>query len=452
MSNGRRRSPSLFSGIVLILIGVLFLLHYFRGDFPSLWELLTRWWPLLLILWGVVRLIERMAPRQPGETPPPAVRGGEILLVLAVCALIGAVALREWIPRHVPGNDLPGMLGANKYTYDVDVAPKPAPPGAHITVRTTHGSITVRTEDTAQILVTAKKTIRTWDDGEAQRLAAPVTVVIEQTGESFDVHPQGQAGNERVGVDLEVRVPRKAVLTVRDEHGDIQVNGAEGSLSVNGQHGNVEIRDSSDVSVDMNRGDVKVSDTKGNVKISGTGDQVEVLNASGSMTLNGEFFGPIRAEKIAKGVRYVAQRTDLTVSQLSGHLETGSGNLEVFDAPGNVILQTSSKDITMENVTGKLQIVNRAGNIELRFLQPPKEDVTVTNESAGINLTMPSNSSFEIQADSHSGAVECEFTGDSLKQANDDQGNGHLAGKIGARGPKIILKTTYGSISIHKSS
>lgn len=451
MSNGRRRSPSLFSGIVLILIGVLFLLHYFRGDI-GIGEIFSRWWPLLLILWGVVRLLERRAPRRPGEAAPPVVRGSEILLVLALAALVGVVVGVDWIKRHVPGNDLPGMLGVNAYSYDIDVAPKPVPPGAHITVRTVHGDITVRAEDTAQIEVTAKKSVRAWDDNEAQRLAAPVTVVIEQAGDSFDVHPQGQAGNERVGVDIEVSVPRKAVLTVRDEHGDIEATGAEGSLSVNSQRGDVEIRDSSDVSVDINRGDVKVSDTKGNVKISGTGGQVEVLNASGSMTLNGEFFGPIRAEKIAKGVRYVAQRTDLTISQLAGHLETGSGNLEVFDAPGNVILHTSSKDITMENVTGKLQILNRAGNIELRFLQPPKEDITVTNESAGINLTMPSNSSFEIQADSHSGAVECEFSSDSLKQANDDRGNAHLAGQVGLRGPKIILKTTYGSINIHKSS
>ena len=31
-------------------------------------------------------------------------------------------------------------------------------------------------------------------------------------------------------------------------------------------------------------------------------------------------------------------------------------------------------------------------------------------------------------------------------------GDSHLEGKIGAKGPKITLKTTYGSISIHKGT
>jgi hypothetical protein len=43
---------------------------------------------------------------------------------------------------------------------------------------------------------------------------------------------------------------------------------------------------------------------------------------------------------VAKGVRYVSHRTDLTVTQLGGHMEVGSGNIEIVDAPGNVNLRT----------------------------------------------------------------------------------------------------------------
>ncbi len=69
---------------------------------------------------------------------------------------------------------------------------------------------------------------------------------------------------------------------------------------------------------------------------------MEVSSATGNFTVDGEFYGPIRAEKIAKGVRFVSQRTDLTLSQLSGHLEAGSGNIGVADAPGNLKLRTKS--------------------------------------------------------------------------------------------------------------
>jgi hypothetical protein len=452
MSNGSQRPASIFTGLVLLLFGVLFLLLNFRGDL-GIGHIFSRWWPLLLILWGLVKLYERMAAQRQGTTAPRTISAGEVFLVLGLLSLVGLIALKEKIPEIV-GNDeeLHGIFG-NRYTFDVSVPPKPVPPNARIAVRTTRGDITIRAEDTAEVRVTATKRVSAWSESEAERLAAPVTVVIEQTADGFDVHPQGgESESRRIGLDIEVRVPMKAVVSARNQRGDIQVTGVTGSVTVNSERGDVEIRDSADVSVDMNRGDLKVSDTKGNVKISGRGGEVEILNATGSMTLNGEFFGPIRAEKISKGVRFISERTDLTVSQLSGRLETDSSNLELVDAPGNVTLRTHSKDISMENAGGKVQIESRGGNIELRFSQLPKDDISITNASAGITLTLPSSANFELLADSHSGEIDSEFSGGGLKQTEDDKGNFHLEGKVGVRGPKITLKTTYGQINIRKLS
>ena len=224
-------------------------------------------------------------------------------------------------------------------------------------------------------------------------------------------------------------------------------------VTVNTTRGDVEVRDTAgDVAIDTGKGDVKVSDTKGNVKISGHGGEINVSSVTGALTIDGEFYGPIRADKIAKGVRFVSQRTDLTLTQLSGHLETGSGSLEIADAPGNLTLRTNSYDISIENPGGKLKVDNRNGNIEVRFPQPPKEDIELTNSSSPITLILPESSSFEIGADCHSCDIDSEFSGDSLKQTSTG-GDAHLEGKYGnGRGPKIILKTSYGSISIRKTS
>jgi DUF4097 and DUF4098 domain-containing protein YvlB len=205
--------------------------------------------------------------------------------------------------------------------------------------------------------------------------------------------------------------------------------------------------------MDMRHGDAKISDTKGDVRISGRGGSVEVINASGSFTINGEFVGPIRADKVAKGVRFVSHRTDLTLTQLSGHMEAASGNLEVVDAPGNLNVRTRDEDITIENAGGKVKIEDRNGNIQVRFSSPPKDDIEITNASAAITLTLPESSSFEILADCHSGEIDSEFESESLKHTSAESGDSHLEGKYGrGRAPKIILKTSYGSISIHKTS
>ena len=64
MSNGRPRGSSVFSGLLLIFIGGLLLLHNYRG--LEIGSVLRHWWPLILIAWGGLKLYERTAGRRAG--------------------------------------------------------------------------------------------------------------------------------------------------------------------------------------------------------------------------------------------------------------------------------------------------------------------------------------------------------------------------------------------------
>lgn len=454
MANGHPRRSSIFTGLVLILFGFLFLLHNYRGGF-SVGRLLLHWWPLLLILWGVAKLYERVAAQRSGVKPAAPIRAGEVFLILALLCLVGLVALADFVKERAPGLgiEVEEPVFGDSHTFDIDVASKTVPANAHILIHIGRGDIRVRAGDTPEVRVSGKRTVRAWTESEAQRIADSARLEIVQNGDAYEVRmPGGDTSSSRAAVDLDVVVPKKAPLTIRKEKGNVEVSDAGGELSIATQGGDVEVRGArADVDVEMRRGSVKISDTKGDVKISGRGGEVEVVKAAGGLTLDGEFRGPIRAEKIAKGVRFVSSRTDLTLTQLSGHLETGSGNLQVFDSAGNLTLRTRDYDLDLENVTGKIKVDNRSGNIQVRFPSPPKENIEITNSSAGITLTLPASSSFELFADSRSGEIDSEFDAPSIKKTTSQSGDSHLEGKVGSRGPKITLKTSYGQISIHKS-
>jgi len=343
------------------------------------------------------------------------------------------------------------MMMGDTTAIDLDVAPKAVPANARVTIKGTRGDISVRSSSEAEIRVNGKKNVRSWNQRDADRLGGGSGVDIVQNGDGWDVQPSN--GDSRISVDMDVVVPSKSAVTVRNDKGDISVADMGTSLSINSGTGDIDVRGTNgDVNLDMKRGDAKINSTKGDVRVSGTGESVDVTDATGSFTINGEFVGPIRAEKIAKGVRMVSRRTDLTLSQLTGHMEAGSGNMEIVDAPGNLILRTHEEEITVENPGAKVKIDNRNGNIELRFSSPPKDDIDITNASAGISISMPENSNFQIVADCHSGDIDSEFESDSLKKSTTEGGDSHLEGRYGNnRGPKITLHTTYGSISIHKN-
>ena len=432
-------------------VGVLLLLHNYSGF--NIGHFVSHWWPLMLIFWGAIKLFERTAAVRSGDAGAAPITAGEILLVLGLLSLLGIVVGVDYGKQHLSGEDWGVGIG-DKFGFPVNVEPKNVPSDARITIRNGRGDVTVHSSDEPQIRVSGKKNAKGWNESDAQHLANPVSVEVVQNGDGYEIHPTGIGNREsRISVDLEISVPKKSSVTIRNEKGDVNVSDMATPVTVISGTGDIEIRNTAgDVSIELRKGDIKVSDTDGNVKISGHGGEVSVTMASGGLTLDGEFYGPIRADKVAKGVRFISQRTDLTISQLAGHMEAGSGNLEIFDAPGNLSVR-SQDDITIENPGGKLKIDNRKGNVEVRFSVPPKEDIEINNSSAGISLSLPGSASFEILADCHSGDIDSEFSADSLKKTSTESGDSHLEGKYGSgRGPKITLKTSYGSISLRRTS
>jgi len=453
MAYARPRGSGIFVGVTLIVFGAAFLLHNYRGyEFHTV---LLHWWPLLLIFLGLAKLYENTSGRSV-EAGASRITGGEIFLIIGLLVLVGIVISIDTVKDKIHGENFDfGGFGKTAYDYDLDVAPKPIAANARVVVRATRGDVTVRASDQHEISVSGKKRVRAWDQRDAEKISNRVSVEVAQNGDGYEIRPTGSGTNDSdLGLDMDIVVPKKSPLTIRSEKGDIQISDIVGPVMINGMNGDADLHNiSGDVNIDMRHGDVKIGDTKGDIKLSGKGGEVDVNDATGSLTVDGEFYGPIRADKIARGVRYISQRSDLTLTQLGGHLELGSGNLEIADAPGNLQLRTNRYDLDIENVGGKAKIDNRDGRVELRYSSPPKDDIEITDTNATISLSLPASSSFEIIADCHSCDINSDFSAATLSKSSSGSGDNHLVGTYGnGRPTKISLKTSYGSISLRETS
>ena len=104
MANTQSRSSGLFSGLVLITVGLLILLRNYGH--LDLQHFFTHWWPLLIIFWGLVKLYERTAGRRFGGGGG-GITAGEVFLVLGMFALLGASP--PWTSSRTQGR--PGRIG-----------------------------------------------------------------------------------------------------------------------------------------------------------------------------------------------------------------------------------------------------------------------------------------------------------------------------------------------------
>src|SRR5712692_2031572 len=101
MSSYRHRRGSIFWALILIAVGVIFLYQNFNPAIHP-WQIIAKFWPVLIIFWGLSKLIDYVqAQTHPETTPPPLFSGSEVVLlvlILILGTLISKIVLRHW-PR-----------------------------------------------------------------------------------------------------------------------------------------------------------------------------------------------------------------------------------------------------------------------------------------------------------------------------------------------------------------
>ncbi len=103
----RHRRPSLLGGLLWTTVGVLFLLRNF-GIGPDFWSMAQRYWPILLILFGLGKVIDYYR-----QSEGVSLRVGEVVSVL-ILVVIGSAITRMYdsgftrifreMPIHITGN------------------------------------------------------------------------------------------------------------------------------------------------------------------------------------------------------------------------------------------------------------------------------------------------------------------------------------------------------------
>jgi Putative adhesin/Domain of unknown function (DUF5668) len=452
VSNGGPQRSSIFSGLLLIVLGILFLLARFHPNL-GIWHLFWRFWPVLIILWGIAKLVDHFSAQRAGESRPPLLTGGEASLLLLIVFVLAGMGIYTKIREKHPDMNIDVDLFKHKNSQTVELPPKAIPAGAHVTVTTSLGGIVAHVGDGNDLRVSVTETAEANNEDAAAELLKRLNIVIQQTRDGYDVHPENQEVNEgQVTVDFDITLPKSASLTANSRRGDVSISGLAGAVAITTQSGDIEVHNiGSDVTAQLTKGDARIDDISGNVRITGRGTEIEMNDVTGDATVQGEFFGPVRIRNVTKTTHYTSQAGDLTLSHLTGRLELDSGDINVSDVGGFAKLVTHDKDIEVENVAGRLDIAVNHGDIKVIYAQPPREEINIADGTGEVDMTLPAKSTFEISAISRSGDIQSDFEAPSLQPA-DDNGTGRLTGKVGASGPKISIVTSYGTIYLRKSS
>lgn len=448
---------SLVGPLVLVAVGVIFLLiHFGKLSYGTFFGWYGQWWPLLLIVIGLLRLVEWLWVRSHHEEGKPVPRytlGGIAGLVLFVLILFGigttvaTHASNKLFHFSFNGEDWDKLSGTK---HEADPAPmvQALPAGASLYIENPHGEVNVTgLSDDGQLHVQAHQEIYVKRESEAEGALKGLTPEMSQADKNVTIRVPAKPA---ATVDLTIQVPGGTAITVNCDRGDVHVGSIRSSVKVTANRGDVDVKAvTGTVMARVNHRDASLSiyNVTGPVTIEGRGDELSVGDVTGPVTVKGDFFGGGHLQAVRGPVDLSTGKITLSLARLDGEINLDdSDQMKVEEAVGPVTVTTQKRNVTLTRVSGKVNVTNSYGDVTVASVMPVGP-VSIDNRNGDVQVSLPSKAAFTVQADTSDGDVHSDF---SLSGKSSDNA-GSLSGTVNGGGNAVRISTTRGDISLRRA-
>jgi DUF4097 and DUF4098 domain-containing protein YvlB len=344
------------------------------------------------------------------------VKASKIGLLILVLAFGGAIET-AWSVRQNIGfgpqgcRVLAGRFYGSSFSFDAEQT-QPVPAGTAIEVVNAFGGVTVRAGDPGQVKIALRKVVFRPTEEQARSFANQIRVNAAVEGNVLRVRTnRDELENHSEGRDVgfethfELTVPPATEVTVRNEHGRVEiadaaraditssfdevrlsrVSGAArvqsrhgdvlastvgGDLSLVARFGRVELQDvQGRATVDSEHGDVSATRT-GGLDIRASFGDVGVEGVRGDVEVRSQH-GPVSARDVSGAATIEGSFGDAHVEKAGGdvRITVAHGAIDAADVVGGVVAETSFGDVVLARVGGPVQVKVAHGGVKARALE-----------------------------------------------------------------------------------
>lgn len=396
-------------------------------------------------------------------------RAAKVGLLLAILAFGAAVEAtwffhREFAFGPVGCRVLRGRFYGPSFSFDED-ARMELPSAAGLEVNNAFGAVRVLKGEQGEARITLRKVVFQQSEAQAGAFASSIRLQTTLSSSLLRVSTNrhelesGRAGRD-VGFEthLEIAVPPETSVTVRNEHGtvqvadvaqvdastsfdsllvervtgharvtgrhgDVAVSGVGGALDLSTQHGDSDVRDvSGHTSIEVEHGDVTIARVAG-LKLDVAHGDVALEAIRGDATLRGRH-APVRGRDFLGSVVVETSHGDVEIDAVKGdaRVRAEHGQVSVTNAAGAVSVSTSFKDVTLSRIAGVVEVDVTHGGMKGQGLEK------------GGRIKVQGD---DVTLEGFSGAVFVEAQRGSIELAPE-----------GALKEAITASTTFGSIDL----
>jgi DUF4097 and DUF4098 domain-containing protein YvlB len=403
-----KRRPSLLGGLLWTGAGVLFLMRNF-SMVRDLWSIAARYWPILLILLGLGKVIDYYRQKE-----GVSLRFGEvfgIFFLLMVGSIITKVegshlgrVIRE-MPINIGEVSVrPGQWIGTSYSYTQEAA---YPIGASTPLRfeNSYGLVSVLPGSDGEVRVRLRKVVYQNEESRAKAIADEIRLEGGPEGKSLAEAPPAKAEAEapvkskaatatfvvrtnrdalsskdyRFNTEMEVFVPKKSAITVSNAYGEVRVTGIEGKVDLTTTHNPIDVREcSGEVAVSNRYAESRLTNLKGNVTVDARG-RVFVESVTGDVLVRNEY-SPVEIRDITGKVTVSDTDSSISVDKVTREV--------IIDGPGCEVsaheiaqacrVVASHKRIQISQIDSNVNLDSKYATVSLKEI---KGNLDVTSNS-----------------------------------------------------------------------
>lgn len=326
--------------------------------------------------------------------------------------------------------------------------------GAAINVENPLGNVLITGIEEGAATVVIRKTVWGTSQEDLKALANKMEVDLQGTDGKLEIKVSVPDAFHDGTVDIELRVPRSALVRVSTTYGDIETSLVDGRVEAVTRTGALRLHDlggdvrgetvTGELRLDRILGSVTVATQSGSISADSIQRGLTANTASGEVTAIGIEGGRVECKSVSGDVK--AERIGLE-APLDITVESVSGDVTLKEASGNIALKAVSGDVTTSGVkTTRLQAQTVSGDVAVHLIEAFSGTLQVNTVSGDVEIALVEGSNVRASLSTTSGDLRCDF--DAHEVVATDR---LWMGQIGTGAGTLNVQTISGDAHIQRA-
>jgi len=301
------------------------------------------------------------------------------------------------------------MFG-DSYDFSIPEQTVIAGKNARVLVENLRGEVIISSGDAEKVLVSGRESLRALSEADARETWQSRQVTVEKQGDLVVVrtNQEGLGNNREVRTFLQIKVPRNCNLETRGRDLRTEVSGLTGTVDMQADVGDAQVTAiQGGVHVRLGRSrEIRLREIEGPVDLaSSRGDNLDVESIRGSVVASGSYGGNIQLRQITGTVRLEDRRVDLRAVAIPGEIVANRAKLTGRGITGPLRIASESKDVELDQFTGKLELSLDRGDARLRQAGPPIWPMEVNIRRGKVTLLLPPDAPMQLDSRVRKGEI-----------------------------------------------